>query len=118
MSNKISQINSLNFKFDGKNFGAKPGDSIAAALMGAGEKVLGCRRSGKVRGVFCGMGVCNDCLVTVNGIRGIRACMEKVRDGISVESENEIELVESSVPPVNCVALWHSALPIFERSCH
>ncbi|MDG1320284.1 MAG: FAD-dependent oxidoreductase [Paracoccaceae bacterium] len=100
MSNKISQINSLNFKFDGKNFGAKPGDSIAAALMGAGEKVLGCRRSGKVRGVFCGMGVCNDCLVTVNGIRGIRACMEKVRDGISVESENEIELVESSVPPV------------------
>jgi glycine/D-amino acid oxidase-like deaminating enzyme len=99
MSNKVSRMAPLNFKFDGKIFGANSGDSIAAALMGAGEKVLGCRRSGNVRGVFCGMGVCNDCLVTVNGIRGIRACMEKVRDGICVESENEIELGESSVPP-------------------
>jgi hypothetical protein len=57
MSNKVSRMAPLNFKFDGKIFGANSGDSIAAALMGAGEKVLGCRRSGNVRGVFCGMGV-------------------------------------------------------------
>ena len=88
----------LNFKFDGKNFEANPGDSIAAALTGAGEKLFGYRKNGNARGVFCGMGVCNDCLVTVNGVRGIRACMEKVREGMFLESENEDELSQNSEP--------------------
>ncbi len=104
----------LNFKFDGKNFEANLGDSIAAALTGAGEKLFGHRRNGSARGLFCGMGVCNDCLVTVNGARGIRACMEKVRDGMFVESENEVELSEHSAPQkgTNCQVITTEILII------
>jgi predicted molibdopterin-dependent oxidoreductase YjgC len=34
--------------------------------------------------LFCGMGVCFDCLVTVDGRPGVRACMTPVRDGMDV----------------------------------
>ncbi len=41
--------------------------------------------SGAPRGVFCGMGVCFDCLVTVDGRSEVRACVTPVRDGMRVE---------------------------------
>ncbi|MCF8038149.1 MAG: (2Fe-2S)-binding protein, partial [Desulfohalobiaceae bacterium] len=37
------------------------------------------------RGFFCGMGVCYDCLVTVDGRPGTRACMTQVEDRMEVE---------------------------------
>lgn len=43
-------------------------------------------RSGEPRGLFCGMGVCFDCLVRVDGRPGVRACLEPVRDGMHVET--------------------------------
>jgi len=38
-------------------------------------------------GYFCGMGVCQDCLVTVDGLPNVRACMTPVRDGLRVETQ-------------------------------
>ncbi len=40
---------------------------------------------GAPRGIFCGMGVCFDCLVTVDGRREVRACITPVRAGMRVE---------------------------------
>lgn len=79
---------------------AAPGDSIAAALANMGETTLGWRRSGAARGLFCGMGVCHDCLVTVDGRRGVRACMASITDGIEVYREDECRLAEGTVPPI------------------
>ena len=43
-------------------------------------------RSGAPRGPFCGMGVCFDCLVTVDGRPSQRACLTKVAAGMDVRS--------------------------------
>ncbi|TNC06427.1 FAD-dependent oxidoreductase [Methylobacterium terricola] len=70
--------------FEGRAVAAAPGASIAAALTAAGILDLNAAKDGTARGPFCGMGVCHDCLVVVDGRAGIRACMTKVQDGMRV----------------------------------
>ena len=58
------------------------GETIAAALTQAGiDAWRTTRRGGARRGLFCGIGVCFDCLVAVNGERPVRACLATVRAG-------------------------------------
>lgn len=73
--------------WNGTAIDAEESDSIAAALTAAGETRLGARRSGAPRGAFCGMGVCQDCLVTIDGVRSRRACMVKVTEGMKIEAQ-------------------------------
>lgn len=89
----------IGFRFKGRDVAARPGDSIAAALAVAGETATGTRRSGAARGIFCGMGVCHDCLVTVNGRRGMRACMVTAADGMDIWPEDDRRLAEGTIPP-------------------
>ena len=65
------------------------GETVAAALAAAGISALRRSRSGEARGIFCGMGVCFECLVTVDGRPAQRACMTKVRDGMSVAAQRD-----------------------------
>ncbi len=65
---------------------AYEGETLHAALLAAGYRVL--RKTLKThqpRGFFCGMGVCYDCLVTVNGAPNQRACMIRVIDRMEIE---------------------------------
>ncbi len=63
----------------------QPGQSLAAALTEAGIYALRqTRREGPGRGIFCGMGVCQDCLVVVDGEPNQRACMTRARAGQTV----------------------------------
>ncbi|MFG3700481.1 (2Fe-2S)-binding protein [Micromonospora sp. NPDC047620] len=76
------------FTFDGRPIPSDGQRSIAAALLAAG--VLAWRRSridGRPRGVFCGIGVCFDCLVRVNGVPAQRACLTVARPGDVVETD-------------------------------
>lgn len=57
---------------------ARPGESLAAAMTAAGIRAFRSTASGAERGIFCGMGVCEDCLVEVDGKPNRRACMTKV----------------------------------------
>src|SRR5262245_60978758 len=81
-------------RFDGREFLALPGETIAATLAAADVVAVRQARSGAPRGPFCGMGVCFDCLVTVNGRPGQRACLTKVEEGMDVRSAP----VASTVP--------------------
>ncbi len=58
-----------------------PGASVAAALTEAGHRAFRQTAKGEARGMFCGMGVCQDCLVTIDGVPNQRACMTPARDG-------------------------------------
>jgi predicted molibdopterin-dependent oxidoreductase YjgC len=74
---------------DGREIEALPGQTVAAALWAAGVTSWRTTRGeGRPRGVFCGIGVCFDCLVTVNGDRDVRACQRRVADGDVVESQS------------------------------
>ena len=68
----------VRFRFDGAEIEALPGETIAAALAAADIVAVRRTRSGAPRGPFCGMGVCFDCLVTVDGRSNRRACLTKV----------------------------------------
>ncbi|MFF8731595.1 (2Fe-2S)-binding protein [Streptomyces sp. NPDC015171] len=74
--------------FDGRTLAALPGRTIAAALWEAGVPAWRrTRATGRPRGVFCGIGVCFDCLVTVNDRPNQRACLVPVRPGDVIRSQ-------------------------------
>ena len=78
----------LAFTFDGRPLRAAPGDSVAAALLRAGvdafrTSVVG----GEPRGPHCLMGVCFDCLVTIDGVPNRQSCQVDVAEGMRVESQ-------------------------------
>jgi predicted molibdopterin-dependent oxidoreductase YjgC len=76
------------FSFAGKDIAADDGQSVGAALIAAGHlSWRTTRHGGAPRGVFCGIGICFDCLVVVNGRRNQRACLTEVRDGDVVEPQ-------------------------------
>jgi hypothetical protein len=70
------------FQFDGDPVSAQPGQSVAAALIAAGQRSWRrTREGGTPRGVFCGIGICFDCLITVNGEPNRRACLIEAQPG-------------------------------------
>lgn len=72
----------MTFWFDGVQLEATDGQTIAAALIAAGHRVFRRTRvEAAPRGLFCGIGICFDCLVLVNGHRRVRACMTSVQQG-------------------------------------
>lgn len=76
------------FSFDGTEITASPGQSVGAALIAAGHRSWRTtRHAGAPRGVFCGIGICFDCLVVVNGRPNQRACLTEVGDGDVVEPQ-------------------------------
>ena len=76
----------VRLSFDGREIEALEGETIAAALAAADIVALRQARSGAPRGPFCGMGVCFDCLVTVDGRPNQRACLTKAAAGMDVRS--------------------------------
>lgn len=75
----------FDIEVDGRPISAEPGQTVAAALIGAGITVFRHTPTGAPRGIFCGMGVCFDCLVTVDGLTDQRACITPVRPGMRVQ---------------------------------
>lgn len=71
--------------------------SVAAAL--AYQDRLALRRSrpgGQPRGVFCGMGACHECAVTVDGVPGVRACITPVASGMRIDTQMATEEGDAS----------------------
>lgn len=84
---KIIKGAAVTLHVDGKRLPARRGQTVAAAMYAAGQRVLRhTRRAGKPRGLFCAMGVCYDCVMIIDGKAGVRACMTKVEDGMQVNS--------------------------------
>lgn len=75
---------SVSIRINGQSIRAFAGETIHAALIAAGIQVMRMTGSGELRGVFCGMGICYDCLVTVDSIPDQRACMTMVREGMEI----------------------------------
>ena len=75
----------FDFQFDDCVVTAYPGESLAAALIAAGIAAFRQTRSKAARGPFCGMGVCGECQVQVNGVSR-RACMEPAQPDLDVRT--------------------------------
>jgi D-hydroxyproline dehydrogenase subunit alpha len=77
----------ITIDFEGVPLEARPGESLAAALTAHGVNVFRTTRCAAERGLFCGMGVCQDCLVEVDGKPNQRACMTKIDRPLTVRRE-------------------------------
>lgn len=80
---------SVAFSFDGVPVIARQGETLAAALLAAGHRVFRTTPAAPEapRAPYCMMGVCFDCLVTVDGLPDCQSCLITVRPGMQVESQ-------------------------------
>jgi sarcosine oxidase subunit alpha len=85
----IERKRPVKIRVNGKEIAAYHGETLLAALMASGYKFF--KKSSimeEPRGALCGMGVCYECLVTLNGIPGVRACMEEVEENMEIELDD------------------------------
>ena len=111
----VPQSASVSFEFEGRAVPALEGETVAAALAAAGITALRRARNGEARGVFCGMGVCFECLVTVDGRPGQRACMTSVQDGMSVAAHRDDRAADAPEEMVSLVPPPMERRPEAER---
>ncbi|MEG0824680.1 MAG: (2Fe-2S)-binding protein [Oscillospiraceae bacterium] len=74
--------------FDGQKIPALSGEPVAAALMAQGIRKFRYTEKKKLaRGLFCGIGRCNDCKMIVDGVPNVRTCVTPVKEGMRVETQ-------------------------------
>ena len=84
----LPQGRRIDFTFDGAAVEGREGEPIAAALFAAGYRVLRTMpRFGGARGGYCMIGRCTDCMVVVNGIPNVPACLTPVTTGLDVRTQ-------------------------------
>jgi predicted molibdopterin-dependent oxidoreductase YjgC len=72
---------------DGRPCVAHEGETVHAALLAAGIRTLRTAgKTGEPRGIFCGMGICCECRVTINGVPDQLACMTLAADSMQIET--------------------------------
>jgi len=75
----------VQLRVNGLTVTAYAGETVFAALIAAGIRTL--RPGSPGRGGLCGMGVCQECRVTADGVPDQRACMLEVRDGMEIVTD-------------------------------
>lgn len=74
---------------DGRPYKALPGEVIAAVLMANGIMVhRHTTKRHEPRGIYCGIGQCTDCVMTVNGKPNVRTCITPVEDGMEILTQD------------------------------
>lgn len=78
----------IRFTFNGTEFHGEQGQSIAAALISNDQRILrNTRFDSTPRSIFCGIGICFDCVVVVDGIANQRSCLVEIAPDMKVESQ-------------------------------
>jgi aerobic-type carbon monoxide dehydrogenase small subunit (CoxS/CutS family) len=88
---RVVPRDSFTVRIDAVEAAAYDGDSIAAVLMREGRVSWRRTRYGdRPRGLFCGIGACQDCLVTVDGVGGVRACVAPAAPGAEIRTSEGV----------------------------
>jgi predicted molibdopterin-dependent oxidoreductase YjgC len=82
--------------FNDMQLQAPAGSNLAAALLAAGiRRFRGTPVTGSPRAPYCMMGVCFECLVEIDGTPNCQSCLESVRDGMVIRSQEGVRQVPS-----------------------
>ncbi|HYJ61280.1 MAG TPA: 2Fe-2S iron-sulfur cluster-binding protein [Actinomycetota bacterium] len=99
------------FDLDGRRIPIEPGDTLAAAAFRSGVRTFTRSiKSHRRRGLYCLTGDCANCLVTVDGVPGERACVTPAHDGMRIRRETGWPSVERDVLSVTDHLHW--AMPV------
>jgi D-hydroxyproline dehydrogenase subunit gamma len=77
----------IGVKVNGAKVEVPAGATVAAAIIAHGESAFRRSRQGEPRGPLCGMGICFECRVTVDGVPHARSCQMPCRPGMEIETE-------------------------------
>lgn len=84
---KLENETPITFTFDGKTYEGFEGDTIASALLANGIRQLRVHEeTGAPRAIYCNIGHCFECRVTINETDTVRACMTPIQNNMIVES--------------------------------
>lgn len=84
---KLEDKKKITFQFDGQTFEGYENDTIASALLANGIRTLRKHeQSGTPRGIYCNIGHCFECRVTVDDVTNIRACLTPIKENMVIES--------------------------------
>ena len=75
-------------EIDGKPVQVPAGTTVAAAMLRSGADRFRRSVSGEPRGPLCGMGICFECRVTIDGVRHARSCQIVCREGMRVHTDD------------------------------
>lgn len=79
----------FSIQVDGAPIVAFSGETVATALLAGGRLALRhTEKSKQPRGIFCGMGICFECLMTVNGVPNVRTCITPAEPGMIVTTQH------------------------------
>lgn len=71
---------------------AYEGELVSTVLHCEGIRVFQRKHmNGRPSGIYCGMGICYECLVKINGVPNIRACQTQVTDGMVISTDIEVK---------------------------
>jgi predicted molibdopterin-dependent oxidoreductase YjgC len=90
----IARGKQLQVELNGKLVTGYEGETVAALFAAENLSALRTTQDGEARGMFCGMGVCFDCLVVINGIPNTRACMTWLKEGMKIASQTGLTASE------------------------
>jgi len=86
---------SFTIDVDGESFTAYPGETIAAVLYAAGRRAFRKTESGdQSRGLFCGIGLCGECRMVVDGVPNVRVCQTPAVPGCRVETQLGVGVIK------------------------
>jgi predicted molibdopterin-dependent oxidoreductase YjgC len=89
LQDNTSRGDAFTISLDGQKIIAYPGETLASVLLANGKRAFRhSQTKGEPRGLYCGMGICFECLVTVNGRANVRACQTLAQPDDIVESQS------------------------------
>lgn len=77
----------VTLSIDGAPVSVPAGCTVAAAIALTGAASFRRSVTGEPRGPLCGMGVCFECRVTIDGRPHLRSCLVLCRHGMSIETD-------------------------------
>jgi predicted molibdopterin-dependent oxidoreductase YjgC len=95
IANNLNNIQHFNIEIDGRIYPAKQGDTVAAVLISAGIFTMRRSLNGSARGLYCGMGVCFECRVTIDNSSDQRACVTNASPGMRIQTESTHETTDA-----------------------
>lgn len=66
-------------------------DGVSAEVPAAVSVAAALAAAGRAPAIFCGMGACQECVLTVDGVSGVRACVTPVAAGMRIETRDGSE---------------------------
>jgi D-hydroxyproline dehydrogenase subunit gamma len=77
----------IQLRVNGKTVSVSPGTIVAAAVAQAGQSRFRRSVQGEARGPLCGMGICMECRVTINGQAHARSCQTVCQEAMEVRTD-------------------------------